>query len=191
MQQRDTAASFADHDVDGAFVQFVAFAQFLRIGWLAVRLLDFHVDQFVHKILFARTDGGDHGVDFVVTQVGTLAAEQRAGAGPEEQHVAVAEQFIGPHFIEYDAAVDPAGDLERDAGRQVGLDQAGDDIDRRFLRGEDQVDTDRPALLCQANDMLFHLFAGGHHQVGDFVRHDDDERQVVGDGGCLLLVLGL
>jgi hypothetical protein len=82
-------------------------------------------------------------------QIRALAAQQRAGAGPEEQHVAVAQQFVGPHFVQHDAAVGAAGHLERDPGRQVRFDQAGDHVDGRFLRGQDQVDADRPALLGQ------------------------------------------
>ena len=101
--------------------------------------------------------------------------------GEQEQHVAVAEQLVGAHFVEHDAAIGAAGDLERDAGRQVRLDQAGDDVDRRLLRGEDQVDADRPALLGEADDVLLDVLAGGHHEVGHLVGDDHDERQIAAE----------
>ena len=75
------------------------------------------------------------------------------------------------------------------AGR-LDLIRPGDDIDRRLLRGQDQVDADGSALLGQANDVLLDFFAGRHHQVGHFVGDDDDERQVQGDGVAFLVVSG-
>ncbi len=175
--KRDAAASLANHDVDGRFVQFVAAAQLARLvrrrpptGLSCTSSLT-NCGSLVPTMV-------DHAIDLVVAQVGSLAAQQRARAGPEEQHVAVAQQLVGPHFVEHHAAVRAARDLERDAGRQVRLDQAGDDVDRRLLRGEHQVNTDRPALLRQPNDVLLDFLGGGHHQVRHFVGHDHDVRQV-------------
>jgi hypothetical protein len=68
-------------------------------------------------------------------------------------------------------------DLEGDAGRDVGLDQAGDHIHAGALRGEDQVDARGARLLRQARDELLDLLADHHHQVGQFVDHDDDVGQ--------------
>ena len=66
---------------------------------------------------------------------------------------------------------------ERDAGRDVGLDDAGDDVDRRALRGDDQVDADGPGLLGDAGDALLDVAGRDHHQVVELVDDDDDERQ--------------
>ena len=158
---------------------------------LVPRRFDLQLDQFGDEILFAGADDVDDPVDFFVAQVGALAAQQGAGAGPEEQHVAVAQQAFGAHFIQHDAAVGAAGDLEGDPGRQVGLDQAGDDVDGRFLRGEDQVDADGATLLRQANNVLFDFLAGRHHQVGHFVGDDHDEGQVSRDRCLFLFVVGV
>ena len=64
--------------------------------------------------------------------------------------------------------------LEGDARRNVRLDEAGDHVDRRTLRGEDQVDAGRARLLREARDQLLDLLAGDHHQVGELVDHDHD-----------------
>ena len=65
---------------------------------------------------------------------------------------------------------------EMRAGR-LALIKPGDDVDRRPLRRQDQVNADRARHLRQAANRFFHFVAGHHHQVGEFVDHDDDERQ--------------
>ena len=74
---------------------------------------------------------------------------------------------------------------KREAGRDVGLDQAGDDVDARPLRREDQVDARRARLLREPRDQLLDLLADDHHQVGELVDHDDDERQALERLGLL------
>ncbi len=66
------------------------------------------------------------------------------------------------------------GDLKADPGREVGLDRAGDDIDRGALRGHDQVNAGRPRHLRKALDAGLDLLARDHHQVGHLVDDDDD-----------------
>ena len=66
---------------------------------------------------------------------------------------------------------------KRDAGREVGLDGAGDDVDRRALRRRDDVDAGGAGHLGEALDGAFDVLAGDHHQVGHFVDDDDDEGQ--------------
>ena len=105
-----------------------------------------------------------------------MDADDLLAAGHVE-HVALAEQLLGALLAEDGAAVDLAGDLEADAGRQVGLDDAGDDVDRRPLRRHDQVDAGGARLLREPLDQELDLLAGGHHQVGELVDDDDDLRQ--------------
>ena len=95
----------------------------------------------------------------------------------QEQHIALSEQVFRTHLIENRAAVDFAGYLERDACRNVGFDQACDDIDAGTLCGKDQMDTCRAGFLGETGNQFFDFLACGHHQVGKFVNHDDDERQ--------------
>ena len=66
---------------------------------------------------------------------------------------------------------------ERDAGRDVGLDDAGDDVHARPLRGDDEVDADGAGLLGDAGDRLLDVAGRHHHQVVELVDDDDDVRQ--------------
>src|SRR5207237_7079972 len=61
----------------------------------------------------------------------------------------------------------------------VGLDDAGDYVDRRALRGNDQVDADGAGHLGDAADRILHIARRHHHQVVELVDDDDDERQAL------------
>ena len=97
------------------------------------------------------------------------------------QHIAHAQQLFSPLLAQDRAAVDARGDLEGNPCREVGLDRAGDHIDRGALGRHDQVNARGPRHLRQALDASFNLFARHHHQVGHLVHHHHDIGQ--GDGG--------
>ena len=69
--------------------------------------------------------------------------------------------------------------LERDAGRDVGLDQARDHVHAGALGGQNQMNTGRTRLLGQARNQLFDLLAHHHHQVGQLVDHHHNVRQTL------------
>ena len=100
-----------------------------------------------------------------------------AAAARHVEHVALAEQLFGALLAQDGAAVDLRRDLEGDAGREVRLDRAGDDVDRRTLRGEDDVDAGGARHLREALHRAFDVLAGDHHQVGHLVDDDDDVGQ--------------
>ena len=191
LQERDAAAALADDHLDGRLVELVlvlAAAGRLGVGLTAGGL---EIDQFRGILRLAGADGAHHAADLVVADERSLAAEDLAGAWREEEHVAVAEEPLGPHLVEDDPAVGPAGDLEGDPGRQVALDQAGDHVDGRLLGRQNEVDADRPALLGEPDDVGLDLLAGGHHHVGDLVGDHHDEGHRRRDRGRFVLGLGL
>ena len=97
-----------------------------------------------------------------------------APAAGHIEHVAHAEQLFGALLAEDGAAVDLRGDLEGNAGREIRLDRAGDDVDGRALRCHDDVDAGGARHLRETLDGAFDILAGDHHQVGHFVDDDDD-----------------
>src|SRR2546430_2077592 len=82
-------------------------------------------------------------VDLRVAHESALDAGRLARVHRLIQHVAAAQQLLGATGVENDAAVDLRADCERDTRRDVGLDEACDDVGRRSLCGDDQVDADR------------------------------------------------
>ncbi len=79
-----------------------------------------------------------------------------------------------PLRVDDGAGVDLGGEAEAHAGGDVGLDEAGDDVDRWALRGEDEVDADGAGHLGEAGDGFFDVGAVEHHEVGELVDDDDD-----------------
>src|SRR5439155_1693681 len=69
--------------------------------------------------------------------------------------------------------------LERDPRGEVRLDEAGDHVDGRPLRRDDQVDAHRARDLGQAHQRGLHLAGRDHHEVGQLVHDDDPVGQAV------------
>ena len=84
--------------------------------------------------------------------------------------------MLGAVGIENRARIDLGRDAIRNAGREVRFDQSGDDIDRRALGRQHQMNADGARHLRQTRDRIFDFMAGSHHQVGEFVDDDHDER---------------
>ena len=94
------------------------------------------------------------------------------------QHVTVTQQCLCPHLIENRARIHLRRNLKRDTARNVGLDEAGDDIDRWALRRQDQMNARRAGLLRQPCDQLLDLLADDHHEIGELI----DETTMYGSG---------
>jgi len=110
----------------------------------------------------------------VLGDVGGMEADEAAGAGRTEEHVSAAEEGFGAVVVDDGAGVDLGGEAEADAGGDVGLDEAGDDVDGGALGGEDEVNADGAGHLGEAGDGFFDVGAVEHHEVGELVDDDDD-----------------
>ena len=100
-----------------------------------------------------------------IGHVGAVHPHGDAVARREVEHVALPQQALGALLVEDGARIDLGGDLEGDARRHVGLDEAGDHVHRRALRREDQMDPARARILREPRDQLLDLLARHHHQV--------------------------
>ena len=83
---------------------------------------------------------------------GALDAHRLAGAHRQEQPVALADQLLRARLVEDDPAVGQRRGRERQPRRHVGLDQAGDDVDRGPLGRQHQVDAGGPGELGDPDD---------------------------------------
>src|SRR5437763_10904407 len=89
----------------------------------------------------------DDLVDLLLRHVRAVNAADARRARREEEHVAVAEELLRPLRVEDGARVHLRGHLIGDARGEIRLDHAGDHVDRRALRGHDEVDADGARLL--------------------------------------------
>ena len=126
-------------------------------------------------------------LDFLVGDERALGADQFRRTGRQIKHVALAEQFVRAHRVENRPRIHAcAAHLERDARRDVRLDDAGDDVHARPLRGDDAMDARRARHLRDARDGHFHVGGRDEHQVRQLVNDDDDVAQLFGNDDVLL-----
>src|SRR5690606_3604895 len=125
------------------------------------------------SVLFA--DEAGHVVDLVNGNEGTLQTNNVAAA--HVQQVTVPHETFCAILVKNRAGVDLRGNLVGDTRREVCLDEAGDDVDRRALGGQHEVDSNGAGHLREARDRSLDVLAGRHHQVRQLVHNHDDVRK--------------
>ena len=88
------------------------------------------------------------------------------------EHIALAQQLLCAHCIQYRPGVHTAGYRKCDTRRYVCLDNAGDDIDRRSLRRDHQMYACGSCQLRYPADGILHLVLGYHHEIRQLVYDD-------------------
>src|SRR5699024_812019 len=116
-----------------------------------------------------------HGLDFFLGDERTLHAHW-ASALRDEQSIAHTDELFRATLVQDDSGVGQRGGSKSQTGRNVGLDQDSHNIHGWTLRGQNQVDTCRTSLLCDAHDGVFDFLRCGHHQVRQLVDDTDDKR---------------
>src|ERR1019366_8094715 len=104
----------------------------------------------------------DERVQLAITDEGPLEPPGLALVDREIEHVAASEQLLRAHLVEDHARVDAAGHREGDPARNVRLDEAGDDVRRRTLRGDDEVEADGSSKLRDPADEILDLPGRDH-----------------------------
>ena len=116
---------------------------------------------------------------FLVTDKGTMHTHRQPGATGHVKHIAHAQQGFSAHLVQNGATVDFARHLKRDSGRNIGLDQAGDHIHAGALRSQNEVNAGSTGFLGEPGNQFLDLFTHHHHQVGQFIDHDNNVRQPI------------
>jgi hypothetical protein len=119
----------------------------------------------------------DDLADLLLRDEGALHPQRLARPHRQEERIPLPDQLLRARLVEDDPAVGQAGGGEREPGRDVRLDQAGDDVDAGPLGGHHQVDAGRARQLGDPHDRVFHIPGGDHHQVGELV-HDHQQVRV-------------
>ena len=137
-----------------------AFEQALDVVWVALSL----------PVLY-------DPMDLFVGHKSTMNPHRHATAGRQIKHVTHSEQAFSAHLIEDGARIDLARNLKGDPGRNIGLDQTRNYVNRGALGGQNQVDSGGACFLSQACNQLLDLLANHHHQVGQFIDHHHNLRK--------------
>ena len=119
-----------------------------------------------------------------------MNALRLGAARGQEQHVAGAQQTLGPGRVQDRPRVDPRGYLKGHRGREIGLDQAGNHIDRGRWSGQDEVNARGPTHLGQTGNRLLYLTANGQHEVGQLIDNHDQIGQTLVDHGVVVWLGG-
>ena len=177
LQHRDRGGLGLHDEVDRLVEQVVLVGVEVALLGLALGLRA-RLEQLLLELGLAllRPVRGDAG-DLLLGHEGALDPLHLRGSRGPEQHVALAEQRLRPALVEDHPRVGLRGDGEGDPGRDVDLDRPGDDVGRRALGREHEVDAGRARLLGQADDRVLDLGRGDHHQVGELVDHAEHVRQ--------------
>ena len=76
-------------------------------------------------------------LDFFTGHVDSLNADGSAHIAGQIKHVSHSEQIFGPDSIDDGSGVDPRGDCEGNAGRDIGFNNTGDYVYTWPLSSED------------------------------------------------------
>ncbi len=147
------------HDFDAFFHQFLVLLGDL-IQLRGRRGLHFLLDAGVeNRRALVRNEINEIG-DLGISDEHALGARHARGAGREVKHVAVAEEALGALFVEDDARIEAARDLESDAARDVRFDDAGNDVRARSLRRCTIMWMPGARAFCAMRAMAFSTSAG-------------------------------
>ena len=161
LQQRGRGFAFRQHGRDGLFQHGVGLpeqgapAQPLLPGRVGLRRL---VARARRSDIAPEIDDGAYLFLFYQAALDALRPGCVAG---EVEHVAIAEQGFSADSIQDDAGIDAGSDGEGHAGGEVGLDEAGKDVDARALGGDDEMHADGAGHLGQACEGAFQFPRGG------------------------------
>ena len=108
----------------------------------------------------------------------TMHAHNGFGVTRAVQHIAHAQQGFGSVGVENGRAIHAGMYLKGDACRNVSAYQLSDYVVMGIFGGHHEVNARSACLLRQTCDECLYLFAGSHHQVGQFVDDDDDVGQM-------------
>ena len=163
MHERHAGFVLAADDLDALLDQIFVLvtAGFVIQGTVGLGklLVDFHL---VTRLALLG-DGIHDELNFLVGDERSLRADQPRRTGRQIKHVALAEQFVRAHRIENRARIHLGRDLKSNTRRDVRLDDAGDDVHARPLRGDDAMYPRRARHLRNARDGHFHVRRRDEH----------------------------
>ena len=115
----------------------------------------------------------DNGPDLTLGDEGALNSHGLVRAHREKQPIALPYELLCPGLIKDDPAVGEARCRERQAARNIRLDETGYDVNAWALSGEHKMDAGRSRKLRDAHNRLFNVTRRDHHEICKLI--DDDQ----------------
>ena len=106
-----------------------------------------------------------------------LDADRFRTSGRKIQHVAVAQELVGPVHVKNRPRVNLRRDLIGNPRREIRFDDARDNVNGRALGGKDKMNSDSARQLCEPCDRFLDLASRRDHQIGKFVNDDNEIRE--------------
>ena len=116
--------------------------------------------------------------NFGIGHKGPLYAHRERNFRTRVQHIALTQKFFRADLIDDNAAVHFRSDHKRNAAGNVRLYKTGNNVDRRTLGRQYQMNTDGAAHCGKAGYRRFKLFPRSRHKVGKFVNNQYDVRKL-------------
>src|ERR1035437_3840065 len=186
LSERDAGLLFAANDFDAVLDDLFVFVNAALVIGASAGARELLVNLQLVAGLGLLGDEIDDALDFLVGDERALGADQLGRAGRQVEQVAFAQQLVGTHRVENGARVHLGRDLERDAGGDVRLDDAGDDIHARPLGGDDAMDPRGACHLGDARDGHLDVGRRYEHQVGQLVNDHHDIAELLRDDDVVL-----
>ena len=118
-------------------------------------------------------------IQFLIGNEGTLHAHGLVEADWIKEHITLAQKLFRTAHVNDGAGVRLGRNRKGNAGGDIGLDDAGDNIHGGPLRCQNQMNTGRTRLLRQAQNCVLHIHLSHHHQIRKLVYYDDNARPAV------------
>src|SRR5699024_10686295 len=95
------------------------------------------------------------------------------------QHITFTYELFGPAGVQNGAGIYFRTNFKGNAGRKVGFNRAGKDVDRRPLSSNDQMYPYSPCQLSKAGYRHLYFLSGRHDKIGKFIYYEYNERHIM------------
>ncbi len=138
------------------------------------------IDLFEHGRIDRSLDMIDDALDLIRLDEDSLESIGCHSTCREVEHVTTSEEILCTDLIEDCTGVDIGCYCEGYTRRDIRLDETCDDIDRWTLGREDEMESNRSSLLCDASDGSFDFFlVPTHHEIRELIDDDHDDRHTI------------
>ena len=102
-----------------------------------------------------------------------------------KEHIALAQQLFRSVHINDGSGIGTGGHIKGNPARYIGFNQAGDNINRRPLGRNNQMQPGRSGHLRQPANRILNFIGSYHHQIRQLINNNHNLREL----GCIAFFL--